>query len=120
MLKLNEDNERGITKEELDSFKSWDVQYIPEWAINYITGDLDYNHTDELDGEDIKQIINYECKMIKNGFEPNDFNFIRWDDDLQGDGEYEYEIDPDPIPAFCWEPSFGDPCNVYPVIYIKE
>ena len=36
MLKLNEDNERGITKDELDSFKSWDVQYIPEWAIPYI------------------------------------------------------------------------------------
>lgn len=120
MLKLNEDNERGITKEELDSFKDWDVQYIPEWAINYITGDLDYNHTDELDAEDIKQIINYECTMIKKGFEPNDFNFIRWDCDNQGDGEYEYEIDPDPVPAFCWNPSFGYACNVYPVLYVKK
>lgn len=96
MLKLNEDNERGITKKELDSFKAWDVQYVPEWAIPY------------------------ECKMIKNGFEPSDFNYIRWYVDMQGDGEYEYEVDPDPVPAFCWNPSFGYACNVYPVIYIKK
>lgn len=120
MLKLNEDNERGITKEELDSFKSWDVQYIPEWAIPYITGDLDYNPTKELTPKDIRQIIKYEIQMIKKGFEPSDFNFIRWDDDMQGEGEYEYEIDPEPVPAFCWNPSFGSGCNVYPVLYVKK
>lgn len=120
MLKLNEDNERGIPKEELDSFKSWDVQYIPEWAISYIAGDLDYNYTDELTPEEIKQILNYECKMIKNGFEPSDFNYIRWEDDMQGGGEYEYELDPDPVPAFCWDPAFGDGCGVYRVLYVKK
>lgn len=120
MLKLNEDNERGITKEELDSFKDWDVQYIPEWALYYIMGYLDYNHTTELTPEDVKEIIKYEIKMTKNGFEPSDFNFIRWDSDMQGDGEYEYEIDPDPSPAFCWDPSFGYACNVYPVLYVKK
>lgn len=118
MLKLNEDNERGITKEELDSFKDWDVQYIPEWALNTILyGESEYN---DMEPEDLKLILKYETQMIKKGFNPSDFNFIRWDDDMQGDGEYEYEVDPDPAPFFCWEPSFGDPCGVYPVIYIKE
>lgn len=118
MLKLNEDNERGITKEELDSFKDWDVQYIPSWAINAILyGESEYK---DMEPEDLKLINKYEIQMIKRGFEPDDFNFIRWDCDNQGDGEYEYEIDPDPSPAFCWNPSFGYACNVYPVLYVKK
>lgn len=113
MKKLN-----GYTQEQLATFKDWDIQYIPEWAFPYITGDLDYNNTDELYPEEINLIIDYECLMIKKGFEPSKFKVIKWDCDIY-DEDLEFEIDPDPTPAFCTSPAFGLPCGVYRVLYIK-
>lgn len=108
MKKLN-----GYTQEQLDNAKDWDIQYIPEWALYYITGDLDYDNTDELYPEEIKLIIDYECTMIKKGFEPSKFSFIKWDCDKDNE-DLVYEIDPDPTPAF------GLPCGVYRVLYVKH
>ena len=114
MIPLDDDNEHEITQEFLDSLSDWDTQYIPEWALNALI-----NGDDEgLTPEDIKQISKYETKMANLGFNPNDFTIIRWVEDNQGD--HVYEVDPDPVPAFCWNPSFGDPCNVYPVLYVKK
>ena len=113
MKKLN-----GYTQEQLDNFKEWDIQYIPELALYYITGDLDYNNTDELEPEDIKQIIEYECTMIRKGFEPSKFIFIKWDCDNDNE-DLVYQIDDDPTPSFVDNPAFGLPCGVYRVLYIK-
>lgn len=108
----------GFTQHQLDNAKDWDIQYIPEWAIPYIIGDLDYNHTDELYPEEIKLIMDYEILMIKKGFEPNKFHYIKWDCDKDNE-DLIYQVDDDPTPAFVGNPAFGLPCAVYRVFYIN-
>lgn len=114
MTKIN-----GYTQVQLDNAKDWDIQYIPEWAFHYINGDLDYNNTDELYPEEIKLIIDYECLMIKKGFEPDKFKVIKWECDKDNE-DLVYQIDPDPVPAFLGNPAFGLPCGVYRVLFIKK
>ncbi len=105
-----------ITETMLKSAKDWDIQLIPDYALDYIrSGDAD-EYAKELEPEDIKNIIEWECNMIKKGFEPDKFIIITWDIDSD---EYVFKVDNDPVPAFVGNPAFGLPCGVYRVFYHK-
>lgn len=116
MTKIN-----GYTQAQLDAAKDWDIQYIPEWALEYILyGDTEcYTDNDPmLDGEELKEINNWEISMIRKGFKPKEFKFIKWDCDRDNECLV-YQVDDDPIPAFSNSPAFGLPCGVYRVLYVK-
>ncbi len=112
---------KGYTQEQLDTFKDWDIQYIPEWALEYILyGDTYYtDNVPMLDGEEIKMITDWEISMIRKGFEYKEFEFIKWECDKDNE-DLVYQIDPDPVPAFLGNPAFGLPCGVYRVLFIKK
>ena len=111
----------GYTQEQIATFKDWNIQYIPEWALEYILyGDTYYtDNVPMLAGEEIKQITDWEISMLRKGFEYKEFQFIKWDCDIN-DENLEFEIDPNPTPAFCTSPAFGLPCGVYRVLYVKH
>lgn len=106
-----------ITEIMLKSAKDWDIQLIPDYALNYILSGDDDEYARELEPEDIKNIVEWECNMIRKGFEPDKFTIITWDIDSD---KYVFKVDNDPTPSFSSDPAFGLPCGVYRCLFINR
>ena len=98
-----------MKKVDLNKFSEYTFESIPSWALPCITN----GDTDGLSEDDISLIEKWENKMIKWGFKPDVFDFVR--EDENGD----VYLDPEQEAYFDSFPSFGLPSDCYMCLFVK-
>lgn len=98
-----------MEKVNLSKFSEYTFESIPSWALPCITN----GDTDGLSEDDISLIEKWENKMIKWGFKPDVFDFVR-----EGENGDVY-LDPDQEAYFDSFPAFGLPSDCYCCLFVK-
>lgn len=98
-----------MRKVNLEKFSEYTFESIPSWALPYIAN----GDAEGLSEEDISLIEKWENKMIKLGFTPDVFDFVR-----EGENGETY-IDPEQEAYFDSFPEFGLPCDCYCCLFVK-
>lgn len=98
-----------MKKVNLEKFSEYTFESIPSWALPYIAN----GDAEGLSEEDISLIEKWENKMIKLGFKPDAFDFVREDEngDVYLDPEQESYFDP--------FSAFGLPSDCYRCLFLK-
>ena len=98
-----------MKKVNLSEFSDYTIESLPSWALPCIVnGDCD-----GLSKEDIALIEKWENKMLKMGFRPDVFDFVR--DDENG----EIVIDPEQEAYFDSFPALGLPTDCDMCLFVK-
>ena len=98
-----------MKKVNLEKFSDYTFESIPSWALPCIVnGDIE-----GLSKEDISLVEKWENKMIKLGFKPDIFEFVREDENG------ETWLDPDQEPYFDSFPAFGLPSDCFMCLFVK-
>ena len=98
-----------MKKVNLNKFSEYTIESIPSWALPCIVnGDIE-----GLSKEDISLVENWENEMIKRGFKPDVFDFVREDENG------EIYLDPEQEAYFDSFPAFGLPSDCYCCLFVK-
>ena len=98
-----------MKKVNLSKFSDYTFESVPSWALPYIAnGDIE-----GLSKEDISLVENWENEMIKRGFKPDVFDFVREDENV------EIYLDPEQDPYFDSFPAFGLPSDCFMCLFVK-
>ena len=98
-----------MKKVNLSKFAGYTFESIPGWALPCIVnGDIE-----GLSKEDISLVEKWENKMIKLGFKPDVFDFVREDENG------EIYLDPEQEPYFDSFPAFGLPSDCFMCLFVK-
>ena len=98
-----------MEKVNLSKFSDYTFESLPSWALPCITN----GDTDGLSEDDISLIEKWENKMIKLGFRPDVYDFVR--EDENGD----VYLDPEQEAYFDSFPAFGLPSDCYMCLFVK-
>lgn len=95
-------------KIDLTKFSDYTIESIPSWALPYIS----YGDSEGISEEGIAQIEKWRAKMLKWGFCPDFFEFVR--EGKNGD------VYPDPEQESYFDsfPAFGLPCECYSCLFV--
>ena len=98
-----------MKKVNLNQFSDYTFESVPSWALPYIAN----GDAEGLSEDDISLVEKWENKMIKLGFKPDVFDFVR-------EGENgEVFIDPEQDAYFDSFPAFGLPSDCYCCLFVK-
>ena len=98
-----------MEKVNLSKFSDYTFESLPSWALPCIVnGDIE-----GLSKEDISLVEKWENKMIKLGFRPDVFDFVREDENG------EIYLDPEQEAYFDSFPAFGLPSDCYMCLFVK-
>ena len=98
-----------MEKVNLSKFSDYTFESVPSWALPYIAN----GDAEGLSEDDISLIEKWENKMLKMGFKPDSFDFVR--EDENGD----VYIDPEQEAYFDSFPAFGLPSDCYMCLFVK-
>lgn len=98
-----------MEKVNLEKFSDYTFESIPSWALPYITN----GDAEGLSEEDIALVENWENKMIKRGFKPDFYDFVRENENG------ELYLDPEQEAYFDSFPAFGLPSDCYCCLFVK-
>ena len=98
-----------MQKVNVSKFSDYTIESLPSWALPCIVnGDIE-----GLSKEDISLVENWENEMIKRGFKPDMFDFVREDENG------ELYLEPEQEAYFESFPAFGLPSDCYTCLFVK-
>lgn len=98
-----------MKKIDLNKFSEYTIESLPSWALPYITN----GDSEGISEEGILLVEKWKNKMLKWGFTPDAYDFVR---EGKNGGLY---LDPEQEAYFDSFPAFGLPSDCYCCLFVK-